>query len=37
VSSVIFFASLLLVLTAEVVRRITAKRYGEVFASRGLA
>jgi spermidine/putrescine transport system permease protein len=37
VSSVIFFASLLLVLTAEVVRRITAKRYGEAFASRGLA
>ena len=37
VSSVIFFASLLLVLTAEIVRRITAKRYGEAFASRGLA
>jgi len=37
VSSVIFFASLLLVLTAEVVRRISAKRYGEAFASRGLA
>lgn len=37
VSSVIFFASMLLVLTAEVVRRITAKRYGEAFASRGLA
>jgi spermidine/putrescine transport system permease protein len=37
VSSVIFFASLLLVLTAEIVRRITAKRYGEEFASRGLA
>ena len=37
VSSVIFFASLLLVLTAEVVRRITAKRRGEAFASRGLA
>jgi len=37
VSSVIFFASLLLVLTAEIVRRITAKRYGEAYASRGLA
>jgi spermidine/putrescine transport system permease protein len=37
VSSVIFFASLLLVLTAEIVRRVTAKRYGEVYASRGLA
>lgn len=37
VSSVIFFASLLLVLTAEIVRRISAKRYGEAFASRGLA
>ncbi len=37
VSSVIFFASLLIVLTAEIVRRISAKRYGEAFASRGLA
>jgi spermidine/putrescine transport system permease protein len=37
VSSVIFFASLLLVLTAEITRRVSAKRYGETFASRGLA
>jgi spermidine/putrescine transport system permease protein len=37
VSSVIFFASLLLVLTAEVTRRVSARRYGETFASRGLA
>lgn len=37
VSSVIFFASLLLVLTAEITRRVSARRYGEAFASRGLA
>jgi spermidine/putrescine transport system permease protein len=37
VSSVIFFASLLLVLTAEITRRLSARRYGEAFASRGLA
>jgi spermidine/putrescine transport system permease protein len=37
VSSVIFVASLLLVLAAEIVRRISARRYGAEFASRGLA
>jgi spermidine/putrescine transport system permease protein len=35
VASVIFFASLLLILTAEITRRLSARRYG--FASRGLA
>ena len=37
VSSVILVGSLLLVLAAEIMRRVTAKRYGEAFAARGLA
>lgn len=37
VSSIIFFASLLLILTAEITRRLSARRYGESFASRGFA
>jgi spermidine/putrescine transport system permease protein len=37
VSSVILVASLLLVLAAEITRRMSARRYGEAFASRGLA
>jgi hypothetical protein len=35
VSSIILLASLLLVLAAEITRRITARRYGEQYASRG--
>jgi spermidine/putrescine transport system permease protein len=37
VSSVILVASLLLVLGAEVTRRVTVKRYGSEFAARGIA
>lgn len=35
VSSIILLASLLLVLTAEITRRVTARKYGEQFAGRG--
>jgi spermidine/putrescine transport system permease protein len=35
VSSIILLASLLLVLAAEITRRMTARKYGEQFASRG--
>jgi spermidine/putrescine transport system permease protein len=37
VSSVILVASLLLVLGAEVIRRVTVRRYGEQYAGRGVA
>ena len=37
VSSVILFASLLLVLSAEIVRRVVERRYGAEFAARGVA
>lgn len=37
VSSVILVGSLLLVLAAEVMRRLTARRYGDAFAARGIA
>ncbi len=37
VSSVILIGSLLLVLAAEIMRRLAARRYGEAFATRGIA
>jgi ABC-type spermidine/putrescine transport system permease subunit II len=37
VSSVILVFSLLLVVGAEIIRRLTARRYGREFVSRGLA
>ena len=37
VSSVILFASLLLVLSAEIVRCVVERRYGAEFAARGVA
>jgi spermidine/putrescine transport system permease protein len=37
VSSVILVASLLLVAAAEIIRRVSARRYGEAFAGRGIA
>jgi len=35
VSALILLASLLLVLAAEITRRVTARKYGEQFAGRG--